>query len=108
MLPVKDRVLALEKKGWFGVLMAGEEGPNVMESNVFVGMVGPLLFDRDSSRLRGRSAGIRSVGGRGAGPGFMNWLLENMLHGFGQRKDSIENKGHTSVVVTTDSTLLHA
>ena len=61
-----ERELPLEKNGAFGVLTAGEAGaPKDMDSNV---VVGTDVFERWSSRCRGRS-----VGGRGAGPGFMNW-----------------------------------
>ena len=64
LLRTSDRVLLFEKYGAEGVLIAGDAGPRDIESKVVVGM---LLVD--CARLRrGRSAG-----GRGAGPGFMNW-----------------------------------
>ncbi len=64
-LPASDTELPLEKKGALGVLTAGELGPfKDMASKLEVGME---ELERCNSRRRGRS-----VGGRGAGPGFMN------------------------------------
>ena len=65
-LPVdNERELPLEKYGALGVLTAGDAGPaRDMDSNVVVGI-------EVTDRCRWRCAG-RSVGGRGAGPGFMN------------------------------------
>ena len=61
----KDRELPLEKYGALGVLTAGDEGPVIiMESKLVDGME---VAERCSWRWGGLS-----VGGRGAGPGFMN------------------------------------
>lgn len=64
LLRTSERELLFEKYVAEGVLAAGDAGPRDMESKVAVGM---LLADW--ARLRRG----RSVGGRGAGPGFMNW-----------------------------------
>lgn len=50
------------------MLIDGEEGPRVIDSKE----VGMLVCARVNSRFLGRSAGVPFVGGRGAGPGFMN------------------------------------
>lgn len=73
LLLFKDRVLALEKNCWLGVLTAGdgEAGPRFMESKL-VGIIGPVVTDRINSGGRGRSVDVPFMGGRGAGPGFMN------------------------------------
>lgn len=78
LLLLRETVLALGKYDWFGVLIgAGEAGPRVMASKVLVGMfeVLPPVTERERSRFRGRSIGAPLVGGRGAGPGFMNWFV---------------------------------
>ena len=54
----------LEKNGADGVPIAGDDGPSDIESKLVVG-----TLVADCVRLRRG----RSVGGRGAGPGFMNW-----------------------------------
>ncbi len=65
LLRTRERELLLEKNGAEGVLlMAGEDGPRFIESKLLVGM-----FVLECVKLRRG----RSVGGLGAGPGFMNW-----------------------------------
>lgn len=64
LLRTSDRELLLEKNGAEGVLIAGDDGPRDIESKLVVG-----TLVADCARLRRG----RSVGGRGAGPGFMNW-----------------------------------
>ena len=65
-VPARDKELPLEKYGAFGVLAAGEAGfARDMDSKEAAGIE---LFERWSSMCLGRS-----VGGRGAGPGFMKW-----------------------------------
>lgn len=60
-----DKELPLEKYGALGVLTVGVTGPPIdMDSKV---VVGTELRERCNSSCRGLS-----VGGRGAGPGFMN------------------------------------
>ena len=54
----------MEKNGVDGVPSAGDDGPSDIESKLVEGML-----VADCVRLRRG----RSVGGRGAGPGFMNW-----------------------------------
>ena len=63
LLRVSESELLLEKNGAEGVEMAGDDGPSDIESKLVVGM---LVVDW--ARLRRG----RSVGGLGAGPGFMN------------------------------------
>jgi hypothetical protein len=67
---VKERVLEFGKKVVLEVLTAGEDGPRDMVSKVCEGM---LVCARWRVGWRSMCRG-RSVGGRGAGPGFINWL----------------------------------
>ena len=64
-----SELLFVEKYGWFGVCMPGDEAPIgiVIDSNDEAGIV--VL-------ARSRCSRGRSVGGFGAGPGFMNWSRE--------------------------------
>ena len=80
LLPTNVTELPFPKNVWLGGVIAGEEEPRDKLSNEVSGIV----FERERSR---RSL---SVGGRGAGPGFINWFAEYILRSVsvGQDRDS--------------------